>query len=1200
MLSHLPLGRERLPFLALSLTLAALLVAPALASAQPAFSKSFSPATIGPGASSALRFEIANPTFDSIRDVAFTDTLPSGLTIASPANVMSTCFGTVDAPAGGDTITFSGGGAAAMTTCFITVDVTGSAAGTYSNVSSAITSDAGTGTTATADLVIATDRPGFSKAFSPSTVLFEGRSTLVFTIDNGANGSDLFNLRFTDNLPAGMVIASPANASTTCSKAVVTATAGGTDVSLAPDPTQVPPQGFLAAGASCTVSVDVLGNSVGPLGNTSGELTSQSLANFQTLSSGKASATLAVTVDRLALAKRFLGDPVPAGGTVDLEFTVRNLTRDTSVSSLAFTDDLDAALSGLVATGLPLANPCGAGSSLTGTSTLTLAGGNLPAEGSCTFTVTLAVPTGAVTGSYVNTTSQLTGDLGGRPATGSAASDTLFVAPVPVLASEFVDDPVGAGGSVTYEFTLVNTSTSQTATSMSFTDELDGLFASASNLPAGGFCGGSSSALFVAANQFNPAQLVFQNMELAPGASCTFSVTLAIDVTAPTGTFTDTTSPVTATIGGQGFTGNAASADVVVVGALGLSKQFVGDPAAPGDTISLELTVSLGEDAPGDATDIAFTDNLDAALSGLVASGTPLADVCGIGSSLTGTMTLSLTGGSLAPGESCTFSVDVVVPADGPAGAHTNTTSAITGDVGGVATVGIAATDDLDIAGVVASKEFLDDPVLPGGQVTLRFTLTNESPVSAATGIAFQDNLNATLSNLSAASLPGADPCGVGSSLIAANLDRLLVLSGGSLDPGASCSFDVVLDVPASTLAGGYTNQTSAVTATIDGSVVAFDPATDDLTVESDILSLTKEFVDDPVEPGSSATLRFVVSNASAGQTVTDIGFSDDLDAALAGLQSTSGTLPDVCGTGSTVSGTGVVALSGGSLAPGASCTFDVTVAVPATGTPGTLVENVTSPVTGSVDGIGVEGDAASDVLEIRAIAFSKAFGAGPVYAGDTVTLTFTIENMSASSGIGSLAFFDDLSAVLFGLVATDTPQADVCGEGSSLTGTDFLTLTGGSLPPGGSCTFSVTLQVPGGAAVGSYDNTTSDLFSNGLPVAEAASDTLVVEELVIVDSDGDGVLDGDDLCPGTTIPESVPTRRMGVNRYALVDGDTTFDTTSPPGNGNGPGDLFTTEDTGGCSCEQIIDILDLGQGHVKNGCSLGVMRDWVEIVNGG
>ncbi len=100
----------------------------------------------------------------------------------------------------------------------------------------------------------------------------------------------------------------------------------------------------------------------------------------------------------------------------------------------------------------------------------------------------------------------------------------------------------------------------------------------------------------------------------------------------------------------------------------------------------------------------------------------------------------------------------------------------------------------------------------------------------------------------------------------------------------------------------------------------------------------------------------------------------------------------------------------------------------------------------------------------------------------------------------------------------------------------------------------------------------------------------------VIKDSDRDGVPDPDDLCPATEIPEGVPTQDLGVNRWALIDGDFEFDTT--PSQGNGPNASFTTEDTAGCSCEQIIDELGLGQGHEQFGCSTGVMGSWVSSVS--
>lgn len=97
-------------------------------------------------------------------------------------------------------------------------------------------------------------------------------------------------------------------------------------------------------------------------------------------------------------------------------------------------------------------------------------------------------------------------------------------------------------------------------------------------------------------------------------------------------------------------------------------------------------------------------------------------------------------------------------------------------------------------------------------------------------------------------------------------------------------------------------------------------------------------------------------------------------------------------------------------------------------------------------------------------------------------------------------------------------------------------------------------------------------------------------------DADGDGVIDYDDFCPDTAIPESVPTVRLNPNHWALIDDGFEFDTLIK-GKGKGPNRSYIIEDTAGCSCEQIIEAQGLGYGLTKHGCSISVMDDWVELV---
>ena len=1090
------LSRRSHPIRLTALLCGLFLASASVASAQPTFTKVFSPDTIGPGSVSTLTFTIDNSISAApVTGLAFTDVLPAGVTLADPAIPQSTCNGTLSAPAGGSTITLTDGDLGGSSTCTIQVNVTGSTAGTYMNLSGDLTSSAGNSGPASANLTVATNRPGFTKSFAPSSVPIGSRTRLTFTIDNSADANQALQMRFSDTLPPGLVVADPANTSNTCivspfTGGTVTAAPGGDTVALALGGGI--DFGAVAAGGTCTVGVDVVPSGLGDLDNLSGELLSTTPS---TVSSGYATATLTTTANQVLLTKEFTDDPVVPGGTVDLQFTIFNRSRTDAVTDIAFSDDLNATLSGLVATGLPMNGVCGAGSVLSGTSTITLTGGNLAAQASCTFIATLQVPAAAVPGAYPNTTTAVTWGSGGS-STGNQASDTLFVSTAPALTKTFLDNPVVAGGSTELQFTITNTSTTSSATDISFQDVFESILPTASATPGTGFCGPSSTSTFTplinTTGSATPAQLSVSGASLAPGASCTFSITLDVSADAAAGLYPNTTSEVTGTVDATSVTGAAASDDLEVVAGPRLVKQFTDDPVTPGDTVTLQFTLTHDQNATTDATGISFTDDLDATLTGLVAIGLPLNDVCGTGSQISGTSTLSLTGGTLAPGESCQFSVTLQVPAGATANVYTNTTSDVTSTVSGLAVTGPPASDDLTVAGLTLTKEFTDDPVIPGGTVHLQFTLVNQAGAPAASNINFRDNLSDIVSGLTfdSGSVP-ATPCGAGSTIALSLGDAQMFLSGGSLGPGEMCQFTMTVNVGAGVPSATYGNTTQLFDATIDGNVIFLQNAYDVLTVAGDVLELSKTFLTNPATPGALVDLQFQIANLSLSGAATGIGFTDDLNAALAGLQAVSLPADGFCGAGSQVTGTSMLTVTGAQLAAGGSCTFTVTVQVPAM-TSAAQAVNTTSQVTGSIGGLAVTGAAASDTLAIQNASFSKSFD-GPAVAGGTAVLTFTIEDL-AGGGLSDLGFTDDLDAALSGLVATGLPMSNVCGSGSSLSGTSVLTLTGGSVAGGNSCSFNVTVQVPGGATAGSYTNTTSSLFTSGLAVASPATADLDIE----------------------------------------------------------------------------------------------------------
>ncbi|NNE27500.1 MAG: DUF11 domain-containing protein, partial [Saprospiraceae bacterium] len=259
----------------------------------PTFFKTFTPDNIGPGSVSTLTFTIINNGSVGITNIAFTDNLPAGLTIADPANAsVSNSSGTLTAPDGGGTIIFVDGTLGIGESMTISVDVTGSTPGVHMNVSSVLSSSEPDAGAAIDDLTISTNVPGFYKSFAPSSVSLGGTSTLTLIIDNTSNGSPISNLDFVDNLPPGMVIASPANASTTCGTPTIpptlTAIAGSNTITL--DANGIASFPAVAAGSSCIVSVDVKATGIGDLDNITNDL----LADFDEV--GKASATLESTV----------------------------------------------------------------------------------------------------------------------------------------------------------------------------------------------------------------------------------------------------------------------------------------------------------------------------------------------------------------------------------------------------------------------------------------------------------------------------------------------------------------------------------------------------------------------------------------------------------------------------------------------------------------------------------------------------------------------------------------------------------------------------------------------------------------------------------------------------------------------------------------------------------------------------------------
>jgi hypothetical protein len=128
--------------------------------------------------------------------------------------------------------------------------------------------------------------PTLSKTFGQVSAGAMSSATLSFTLKNPNASATLDGLSFSDALPAGLVISTPNGLTGSCDSGTITAVAGTSTVSLS--------GATLAAGASCTFSVNVLNNATvaGSVTNTT-----STVASNEAAPGAAASATL------------FLGDP---------------------------------------------------------------------------------------------------------------------------------------------------------------------------------------------------------------------------------------------------------------------------------------------------------------------------------------------------------------------------------------------------------------------------------------------------------------------------------------------------------------------------------------------------------------------------------------------------------------------------------------------------------------------------------------------------------------------------------------------------------------------------------------------------------------------------------------------------------------------------------------------------------------------------
>jgi len=939
--------------------------------------KAFSVTNMQVGGTTKLTITLTNySSTQAFTGVSLTDSFPTGLVPAAIPNLATTCgTGTVAYDSGSNSISLTDGTITANGSCTITVELTATEAGTFTNVIPAkavVTTQGATNVTAVSASVT-TYASGLgitsaSKSFSPSSIALGGVSRLTITF-TAPGDTALSNFSITDALPVGVVIAPTPNAtkSTYCVGGTLTATAGGTQFIWS--------GGSIAASRSCSIAVNVTSSTPGTFTNI---ITPSNISNTEGRNmSSNISSTLYVS--GISVAKAYAPTVVNINGVSQLTITLQN-TNSSQIDFAAFADTLQSGV--MIASPANAYTNCGSDAVLVataGTRNISLSNATIPAQvggvpGICTVVLDVV---GVTTGSWSNTIAagDLTGTIHGtstKISNPTSASASLTVASLRINVNKsFSPNTVFGGSASTLTLTLSNPNNA-VLTGVAFTDNFPaGMFIAAPASPTT-TCGGTVVAVP------NATSFSFSGGTIAANGVCYITVKTTMNVI---NTLTNTI-PV-----GAVTTTNGASNAEKVEASLGnlslatVKKVFFDSSIYAGESTTMQITISNKTNV--ELTGLGLVDALPENMSPVL----PLTAIQCNGGTVSydaASNTLYLTGGELPAYGSCLVTVEITSSV--PANYQNCLDAGVVKDDQGV-TNDSASCANLEVDTPVTvtppsiTKVFSADTIPADGTSLLTFTITNPNTTVALTGVEFTDELPA---GMTLTSTPNPTQCnGVVSFDSSTNTLRL---TGGSISAGGSCT--VVAGVSAEP--GVYDNTTSVVTSTNGGTG---NSASDTLTVIAAPV-ISKEFNLDTIATGGISTLTFTISNPNPVANpvdLTGVKFTDVLPTGV-----TVAASPDVtvtgCGTAYTFAPSAdgaTLTFSGGVVAVGTDCVISVDV----TAANGGTYVNTTGAVSSTNGGTG---NTATDTLTVSGPGLSlvktnitQSYNA----VGNTVTYSYTVTN---------------------------------------------------------------------------------------------------------------------------------------------------------------------------------------------------------------
>jgi uncharacterized repeat protein (TIGR01451 family) len=700
-------------------------------------SKAFSPSSGQRGNQSTLTLTLNNTAASPANITSFTDDLTSmgaGFTVAASPAATTTCGGTVVAVANSTSITKNNGAIPANGSCIITVPIAIApnapiGARTNSIPINGLQTDKGNNTTVVSAPLTVQTAVSVSKAFT-GTATQGGQVTLTLTLTNAGSTSASITA-FTDNLNTmgtGFTIAASPLPMTTCTGGTVTAIPGDTLISQN--------NGTIPANGTCkiTVPVAIAANaSVGVKTNTIPiDALQTDKGNNTAISTANTTVQSSITVS-----KKFASSTGVQGGVSSLTITLANGTTIPAAIT-SFTDSLTTMGSGFTVAASPApTTTCGGNiNTVVGSTNITKTDGSIPAKGSCTITLPVAIAINATTGSHTNTIpiGNVQTSLGNNEA---LATTNLTVQTALGITKTYVNSSVPINGISRLTISLNRSANAPPLTGISFTDSLPSgqIVSNSPNIVS--TCGGSPTAIA------GTSTISLAGGFLAGGASAT-TCDISVNVRAP-GTAGSTTNniPIGGVVTDQGATnGVAATAKLTTTGQfLTLNKSFFPPNITLGQPSTLTVLILNNNVGAVSLSGAALTDVFP---TGMSIATTPNQNLSGAG--CTGSITanpgsnqVSLSNGGIPAGAICTLKVDVTSTFAGnlsnslPVFAVTSNEN-VTNNNSAAVSLTLLGTSDLQ----VLSKDDGITTIAPGGTSTYTIKVKNNGPDNVA-GATFVD-----------------------------------------------------------------------------------------------------------------------------------------------------------------------------------------------------------------------------------------------------------------------------------------------------------------------------------------------------------------------------------------------------------------------------------------------------------------------------